>query len=247
MNKSLSVSLVVILLFLPQFASPFSVVVVSRPRGRDDSGIARHSRSIQRASTMMNAAAPSSSSTTEIYGIPGSGWQSPTWNWGYAQGTGHDCAAICRRRYATKTARQELVDSLLLLDDDRAVSIREPANFEEVKLILALAWQNGRWDGSDGGRGGYGSVLVAMAEAKRYETTEASDDDDDDECARRFIRDVADPKRFQRLPHASDSAQQQMTQMSQAATSGTTADYDLDRRRCSGFVLLAMGFVERGL
>lgn len=228
MNKTLIILLVAKLLF-PPFAMSFSVV----PSKVSGSG------STLRISTSMNAAA---SSSTDIYGIPGSGWKSPTWNWGYAQGTGHDCAAICRRRYATQTSRQALVDNLLLVANVNAESLlREPANFEEVKLILALVWQNGRWDGSDGGRGGYGTILSAMAEAKRYEVGS------DDECARRFIQDLADPKRFTLLPLINDAAMQQMTSMAEAAIAGTTQDYDLDRRRCSGFVLQAMGFVERGL
>jgi hypothetical protein len=245
-NKSLIelLLLVVNLLLPPFFASSYSAV--ARRSGRYTRSITRRSTS---SCTSMNAAAASSSSssTAEIYGVPGSGWQSPTWNWGYAQGTGHDCAAICRRQYATRQSRQELVDNLLLVaKHDKADSTLEPTNFEEVKLILALAWQNGRWDGSDGGpRGGYGTVLAAMAEANRYEARLG--ESDVSECARRFIQDVADPKRFQLLPNVSDFALQQMTIMAQTAAAGTTQDYDFDRRRCSGFVLQAMGFVERGL
>jgi hypothetical protein len=239
MHKLLIILLGAKLLRLPPFVLAFSVVA--------------RSGSTPLSSTSMSAAAAdasssrSSCSSTEIYGIPGSGWQSPTWNWGYAQGTGHDCAAICRRQYATRASRQALVDNLLVVvaNNDKAAAPlvrREPANFEEVKLILALAWQNGRWDGSDGGpRGGYGVILSAMAEAKRYEHGS------NDECARRFIQDMADPKRFQLLPFVSDSAMQQMSSMAEAAVAGTTQDYDLDRRRCSGYVLQAMGFVERGL
>mmetsp|Transcript_10957 Transcript_10957/g.23216 ORF Transcript_10957/g.23216 Transcript_10957/m.23216 type:complete len:198 (+) Transcript_10957:140-733(+) len=96
-----------------------------------------------------------------IYGIPNSGWTSPDWNWGYASGTGHDCAAICRRKYATREDRSGLINELL--------AGSATADLEEVKLVMALKWQNGRWDGSDGGRGGYGDVLATMADARRYE------------------------------------------------------------------------------
>ena len=88
----------------------------------------------------------------EIYNIPGSGWKSPTWNWGYAVGTGHDCAMICRKKYDSFQKRKDLILSLLepttpldtkshhddgndVGDDD--TSIRDPP-FEEVKLILGL-------------------------------------------------------------------------------------------------------------
>ena len=96
-----------------------------------------------------------------------SGWTSPVWNWGSASGTGHDCVAICRRRYATRKSRADLVDQLLHPVEYRPK--RLPANFEEVKLVLALAWQKGRWDGSDIGPYGYGAVLSAIARAERYE------------------------------------------------------------------------------
>jgi hypothetical protein len=100
----------------------------------------------------------------ELYGIPNSGWTNPQWNWGYARGTGHDCAAICRTRYQTRASRETLVQQLLLNHEEPPTT-----NIEEVKLVLALAWQKGRWDGSDGGRGGYGDVLAYMAQAERYE------------------------------------------------------------------------------
>lgn len=54
-----------------------------------------------------------SETTREIYNIPNSGWCSDSWNWGYASGTGHDCAAICRKMYASRDDRQRLVSSLL--------------------------------------------------------------------------------------------------------------------------------------
>jgi len=47
--------------------------------------------------------------------------------------------------------------------------------FDDVKLVLTLAWQSGRWDGIDGGRGGYGDVLSAMADARRYETEDTEE------------------------------------------------------------------------
>lgn len=167
----------------------------------------------------------------EIYGVKNSGWKSPQWNWGSAAGTGHDCAAICRRTYATKESRQELVSNLLEPAED--LEIRNPQNFEEVKLVLGLAWQNGRWDGSDGGSGGYGDVLQYMAEAKRYE------DGPEDECSRRFVEDMHD--RFDLL---ADNTSLELREM--RAVLDDLEDSDKARRRAAGLVLEAMGWVEKG-
>ena len=45
----------------------------------------------------------------EIYNIPGSGWKSPDWNWGYGVGTGHDGALICRRNFSSVQSRKDLI------------------------------------------------------------------------------------------------------------------------------------------
>lgn len=176
-------------------------------------------------------------SQKEIYGVTGSGWTSPDWNWGSAQGTGHDCAAICRELYLTRQARQELVDGLLNSNDNdnNGADNDRPQSVEEIKLILALEWQRGRWDGSDGGKGGYGEVLSQMAAAQRYE------DGSFDECLRRLVEDMADPSRFRRLPGATKE------QVQQIEVCISTDNPEEGFRRCSGLVLHAMGFVERGL
>jgi hypothetical protein len=131
-------------------------------------------------------------------------------------------------------ARQKLVEDLLEPAQDP--TLRQPQNFEEVKLILGLAWQNGRWDGSDGGVGGYGDVLRHMAEAQRYE------DGLDDECSRRFVQDMQD--RFDLL---ADSTSIELRDMRALLDGDAAQDMDRAQRRCSGLVLEAMGFVEKGL
>lgn len=159
-----------------------------------------------------------------IYGVPNSGWKSPQWNWGSASGTGHDCAAICRRTYATREARQELVSSLL--------SGQIIVDFEEVKLTMALAWQNGRWDGSDGGPGGYGDVLTAMAQAKRYE------DGTEEDCARNLVQDMR--ARFALLKPSEEQA------IAMDSLNSDENDVIKARNVCCGLVLEAMGFVQNG-
>lgn len=156
----------------------------------------------------------------EIYGIPNSGWTSPDWNWGYGTGTGHDCAAICRREFATRQSRASLVTDLLAM---------EGPPFEEVKLVLALAWQRGRWDGSDGGRGGYGNVLNAMAQAERYEVG--------DECNGLLVQDMQE--RYHSLDPTDADKEAMMTL--------DLENVDGARRRCSGLVLKSMGFIENGI
>ena len=111
---------------------------------------------------------------------------------------------------------------------------RIPQNFEEVKLILALAWQRGRWDGSDGGRGGYGQVLAAMAEAVRYES------EDEKENSISFVQDML--SRFHLLAPTADEQG-----LMQTAADSVASDFDASRRQCSALVLQAMGFVENGL
>lgn len=172
-------------------------------------------------------------STKTIYDVPKSGWTSPDWNWGYAVGTGHDCAAICRKKYTTRQSRSSLVQDLFEAPT-LSPRDRKPQNFEEVKLVLALAWQRGRWDGSDGGRGGYGEVLFQMAEASRYEI--GSEDD----CSRFLIEDMQN--RFHKLnPDSDDFA------LMESLFDDLEPDTDAARRRCSALVLKAMGFVANGL
>ena len=169
-----------------------------------------------------------SSRSREIYGVPNSGWTSPEWNWGYAQGTGHDCAAICRELYMTRAARQRLVDNLL------SASLNEPENPEEIKLILALEWQRGRWDGTDGGRGGYSEVLSTMAAAERYEHVPY------EECLQRLVDDMADPKRFGSLGTTSEEVEEMKACVSAEST-------EKRFRKCAGMILRAMGYVDRGV
>ncbi len=105
----------------------------------------------------------------------------------------------------------------------------EPENLEEIKLILALAWQKGRWDGTDGGVGGYGQVLEALATANRYESSNNQ---------QLLFLDMQE--KFHVL-NPSDDLQKKMKALSELE------DVDLATRRCSALVLEAMGFIENGL
>jgi hypothetical protein len=135
---------------------------------------------------------------------------------------------ICRKKYSTQQQRFDLVSNLIKMD------LSDPANFEEVKLVLGLAFQNGRWDGSDGGRGGYGDVLLHLAEAIRYEDGSNSD------CATTLVRDMTE--RFVLLK----PTKEQINTM-QSVWVDCNNDPNLAQRRCSGLVLQALGFVEKGL
>jgi len=166
-----------------------------------------------------------------IYGIPNSGWTSSQWNWGYASGTGHDCALICRRKYASQEERSKLIDELL--------TTPTMIDFEEVKLVMALAWQNGRWDGSDGGVGGYGDVLAMMADARRYE--EEITDKSSPSPKLLLLRDMR--KRFNLLDPTDDDR----IAMESLKDDDNEGDVDKALRSCSGLVLKAMGFVSNGM
>lgn len=160
----------------------------------------------------------------EVYRIPRSGWTSPEWRWGYGKGTGHDAAKICREQYASSQSRTELVQTLIAADST------EP-NFEEVKLVLALAWQRGRSNGSDGGRGGYGEVLATMAKAQRYEVG--------NECDKLLVQDMQ--QRFTLLNPSDEEVK-----LMETAVESIDSNVDFARRRCAGLVLSSMGFVNDG-
>lgn len=161
------------------------------------------------------------STDKRIFGVAKSGWQSPQWNWGSAIGTGHDCARICRDRFKTTDARQDYVDKLM--DGNESWT-----DTEEIKLTLALTWQRGRWDGSDGGSQGYGQVLSLMAQAERYEG---------DDGLPVLVGDMQ--QRF-RLLKASTDDQDNMRLLMEEYSVGTAF------RKCSGLVLKHVGFIENG-
>jgi len=174
---------------------------------------------------------PAAPSSKTIYGIPNSGWTSPSWNWGYGSGTGHDCAAICRQKYSSKEERLHLINSLL-----KTTTETMNIDFEEVKLVMALAWQRGRGrNGSDGGPGGYGDVLAMMADAKRYE------DDSDNNSKILLFRDMRE--RYYLLDPNNDDK----IAMENLDEENNDGDINTTLQSCSGLVLKAMGFIRNGI
>mmetsp|Transcript_3515 Transcript_3515/g.7765 ORF Transcript_3515/g.7765 Transcript_3515/m.7765 type:complete len:197 (+) Transcript_3515:81-671(+) len=164
-----------------------------------------------------------------LYGIPGSGWTSPSWNWGSPEGTGHDCAKICREQYATAQDRAQLIDNLLLEDTEAP---RIPQDFEEVKLVLALVWQRYRNDSV--GNKSYGVLLDQMADGRFDEAG------DDEACSKLLVQEMQ--KRFTYLQ---PDVQDKIIMNTLLYENGD--DYDLTRRQCSGMVLKAMDFEDLGL
>ena len=185
----------------------------------------------------MSAASASSSEdhrpTEWLYDVPNSSWTSAEWNWGYASGTGHDCAAICRRKFATRSSRAEFIRSLL------DPSTPQPPSFEEVKLVLGLAVQRGRWDGSDGGPGGYGDVLAAMTSARRYETDGTEEN--------RMVNFVEDMRHRFGLLNPSKEDAEMMKSLDGCNGDATIDELNAARRMCSGLVLMNMDFIDNGL
>lgn len=177
--------------------------------------------------------------TKEIYGVPNSGWKSPQWNWGSARGTGHDCAMICRRTWSDRADREKLVQSLLDPVKYKGTHPETEASFEEIKLILGLAWQNGRWDGSDGGPGGYGEVLNAMANASRYEN------EDEVLSALNFIEDVSG--KFDKIAQTTEERKRMKAIANDVkGHHARKEEVFMMRRECAGMVLDAMNWVASG-
>jgi len=171
---------------------------------------------------------------------------------------------LCRRQYRTPESRRDLIANLVMTKEairggttttaDNAQ--RSPANFEEVKLILALAWQKGLHNGHGGGGGGelrpYGEILDAMVQAERYENKAVAgsgpgrdddDDDDDDDDKDNSLLLVQDMQKryFFLTPEVDDKIR-----MNLLLYDGDE-DWDWIRRRCSGLVLRALDFEENGL
>jgi hypothetical protein len=114
--------------------------------------------------------------------------------------------------------------------------------FEELKLILGLTIQRGRWDGTDGGAGGYGEVLTHMAQAKRYES------DNDELNSQLFVQDMS--SRFHLIAgnqFVGDDTDENSLEMMKQIQIDCANDYDMMRRRCTGLVLQKMGFIELGM
>ena len=181
---------------------------------------------------------------TMMYGVPDSKWSSPKWNWGYASGSGHDCALICRNKFASSDSRRMLIESLMLTDNAQIKSegslsfltTLEEDWLDELKLILGLTWQRGRRDGTDGGPGGYSEVLFNLADCQ-FETFFACDDGISSQ--RNFLKDM---KARYSLISKTDSDLQYVKDLSEESE-----DLDHSIRSCAGYVLSSMEFVALGM
>lgn len=128
-----------------------------------------------------------------------------------------------------------MIDALIADDVDALSNLLDGDSLDELKLILGLCWQRGRWDGTDGGRGGYGEVLYNMAECK-YETWFACDDGT--ASKRELLSDMSE--RFHLITKSEDETASIMEL-------GDNDNIDGSVRKCAGLVLNSMEFVTSGL
>jgi len=70
-------------------------------------------------------------------------WSSPDWRWGYGNGAAHDVAMRVRASLSSPASRSAFMEALRSSDPP---SLEET---EEVKMVLALAWQRARNYGYD--------------------------------------------------------------------------------------------------
>ena len=91
-----------------------------------------------------------------------SGFSDPNWNWGSANGTGHDAAMAIRRSLGTNDRRKEFMRNLL--DNSETISV------DDMKLALALRFQRASYEGIAGGKEG-NRIMTNMA-ALKYENAD---------------------------------------------------------------------------
>lgn len=181
---------------------------------------------------------------SDLYGIKNSSWKSKEWNWGYGDGTGHECARICRHNYHTKQSRQALIDNMELLSVTDVIEI----DWEEIKLIVGLMIQNlRRYESDRTVVDAFNEILNYLADAKRYES-DGYDDDDDNVPLSLFVNDMKE--RYQLLKPSHDEVIQ-MNEIQWKAVDGTT-DHQIPtnqryQQNVVGLVLQQMKFVERGV
>ena len=163
---------------------------------------------------------------------------SPKWNWGYASGTGHDCAKICRQKFYSKASRQKLIHHLIhyshIIDDVSSTSILDEGDDEcldELKLILGLTIQRAQWTGA---AGTYLEVLSNLADCQ-YETFFACDDGIASQ--RLLLQDMKG--RYTSI--SSDNS------LIIHNLSEEVEDLQVSLRQCFGYVLEGMGFIADGM
>ena len=102
-----------------------------------------------------------------LYGIEGASWSSPSWNWGSAIGTGHDCARIFRNKVSARGDREAYLATLREATEEASSD-----KLDEAKLALCLTIQRACRSGHAGPTykpEGMYAVMDKMARAERYE------------------------------------------------------------------------------
>uniref|UniRef100_A0A7S0FP45 Uncharacterized protein n=1 Tax=Minutocellus polymorphus TaxID=265543 RepID=A0A7S0FP45_9STRA len=218
-----------------RFVSCYFVVslaaLVSRSRSANAFATTSSGGGASASSSSPKANSCNNAQSGDIFGIEAS-WSSPDWNWGSPFGLGHDCALRCRQTFATEEQRRELVNSLVHADTDTQIL----SNFEDVKLVLALAWQRARKFDPD--LESFGQVLDAMADL-RYEN--GNDGEENMDGDRLLVQDLQ--KRYMWLkPEVDDKIQ-----MNMLLYDHHDDDFDIVRRKAAGLVLKSMDFAVEGL
>jgi hypothetical protein len=85
------------------------------------------------------------------------GFSDPNWNWGSSMGTGHDAAMKLRNRLDSADKRDQFIVGI--------INGKADFNLEDVKLALALRFQNAARESIAGGREGY-EIMEKMANRK---------------------------------------------------------------------------------
>ncbi len=95
--------------------------------------------------------------------LPPEPWTSPNWNWGSARGDAHDAARVVRGVLnESPSRRRDWITAMV-----QSTPSDDAVPWEEVKLVMALAFQLSGHRRAEGCRSGNGTWLEVMAMMQR--------------------------------------------------------------------------------